>query len=189
MKYALLSVYDKTGIVELANHLVANGYTILSSGGTYEKLEESGIGLHKIRIEDYTGFPEIMGGRVKTLHPKIHGGILGDRHEHDIRGIEWIDIVVVNLYPFKTTIENLSSTVSEAIEQIDIGGTSLLRAAAKNFMYVTAVCDLDDYDDLICELPEPSLAFRKKMALKVFKNTSQYDLEIANWFAGDRVRN
>ena len=185
MKYALISVSNKSGIVELAQELILNGYTILSSGGTYRELSKYFIDIKK--IEDHTGYPEIMNGRVKTLHPKIHGGILGNRNSHlfeaEEHSIEWIDIVIVNLYPFKDTVAMIDSTASDIIENIDIGGPTLIRAAAKNHEQVTVVCNTSDYRNLINELPNPSIKFKKEMARKAFKHTADYDIEISKWFS------
>ncbi|RLK64002.1 bifunctional phosphoribosylaminoimidazolecarboxamide formyltransferase/IMP cyclohydrolase PurH [Atopobacter sp. AH10] len=180
--YALLSVSDKTGILEIAKGLLASGLTLLSTGGTYKALVEAGIDATK--VEDFTGFPEMMDGRVKTLHPKIHGGILARRdlashrqaiNEHDLA---YIDVVVVNLYPFKETIQQDGVSLEEAIEQIDIGGPTILRAAAKNYRDVTVLTDPQDYKEAIRQFKEDgatSLAFRAYLAKKVFAQTSHYD--------------
>ena len=153
---ALLSVSDKTGIVEFARELENLGVTIISTGGTHKKLEESGIAV--TGISDVTGFPECLDGRVKTLHPAVHGGILAmrDKPEHmkqlaDL-GIETIDIVAINLYPFKETILKPGVTLEDAIENIDIGGPTMLRSAAKNHKDVVVICDPADYETVIDEL-------------------------------------
>ena len=145
---ALLSVSDKTGLVELGVGLVENGFELIASGGTARTLREAGLAV--ISVSDVTGFPELLGGRVKTLHPAIHGGILAQRTEGhlaelDAEGLSPIDVVVCNLYPFVKTVADPNVTFEEAIEQIDIGGVTLLRAAAKNCAHVTIVCDPADY--------------------------------------------
>lgn len=187
-KRALISVSDKTGIVELAKGLTASGLEIVSTGGTKKALDDAGVAT--ISIDEVTGFPEMMDGRVKTLHPKIHGGLLGRRDlathmdamkEHDITPI---DVVVVNLYPFKETIEKADVTEADAIENIDIGGPSMLRSAAKNFASVTVVVDPQDYASVLDELQttgETTLATRKRLAAKVFRHTAAYDALIAEY--------
>ncbi|MCI5775004.1 MAG: bifunctional phosphoribosylaminoimidazolecarboxamide formyltransferase/IMP cyclohydrolase [Aerococcus sp.] len=189
-RYALLSVSDKSGIEEVAKALVANGLTLLSTGGTFRATEQAGIPVEK--VEDYTRFPEILDGRVKTLHPKIHGGLLGLRdneaHRKTLKEneISFIDYVIVNLYPFKETIKKSGVTLADAIENIDIGGPSMLRSAAKNYQSVTVVTDPKDYDTLIDQLQatgETSLAFRAYLAQKVFALTSHYDTCISQYLA------
>lgn len=191
-RLALLSVTDKTGLIEFARQLVEKfDFEIISSGGTAKTLQEADISV--IKVGDYTGSPEILGGRVKTLHPRIHGGILGRRDiPQDITDLENnqirpIDLVVVNLYPFEQTIANSKITVAEAIEQIDIGGPAMLRASAKNFAYLTVLCHPKYYDTYLEELRqnngEASLAFRQKMAGETFALTNAYDLVIASYFA------
>lgn len=187
-KRALISVSDKQGIVSFAKDLVQNGYEIISTGGTKSALEAAG--LEPIAIETVTGFPEMMDGRVKTLHPKIHGGLLGRRdlpehlaamEKHDIAPI---DLVVVNLYPFKETIAQADVTEEQAIENIDIGGPSMLRSAAKNFAAVTVIVDPKDYPLILDELTETGqtqLATRKRLAAKVFRHTAAYDALIADY--------
>lgn len=187
-KRALISVSDKQGIVSFAETLVQNGYEIISTGGTKSALEAAGLA--PVAIETVTGFPEMMDGRVKTLHPKIHGGLLGRRdlpehlaamEKHDIAPI---DLVVVNLYPFKETIAQEAVTEEQAIENIDIGGPSMLRSAAKNFAAVTVVADPADYDVVLAELLESgqtTLATRKRLAAKVFRHTAAYDALIADY--------
>jgi len=188
MKRALISVSDKTGIVDFSKSLVELGYEIISTGGTKKKLEEAGMS--PIGISDVTNFPEMMDGRVKTLHPNIHGGLLALRSnpEHVAQakenGIEFIDMVVVNLYPFKETIAKEDVTFMDAIENIDIGGPSMLRSAAKNFGDVTVVCDALDYDKVITEIKEngDTLAETKKqLSAKVFRHTASYDAAIAGF--------
>ncbi|NLN49096.1 MAG: bifunctional phosphoribosylaminoimidazolecarboxamide formyltransferase/IMP cyclohydrolase [Clostridiales bacterium] len=188
MKRALISVSDKEGIVEFAKKLDALGVSIISTGGTAKALSEAGLSI--IPISNITGFPECLDGRVKTLHPKIHGGLLAIRdntvHMNTLRelGIEIIDIVVVNLYPFKKTIENEDCSLDLAIENIDIGGPSMLRAAAKNNKYVTVVTDPSDYEKIINELEnigEVSKKTRLELAAKVFSHTAHYDALIADY--------
>ena len=189
-KFALLSVSDKTGIAEFAKALVSQfDYTILSTGGTAKLLRDKGISVTD--VSDHTKFPEMMDGRVKTLHPKVHGGLLclRDNPEHmdsaQSHGIEMIDLVVVNLYPFEETVARANVTFEEAIEQIDIGGPSMLRSAAKNHRDVTVVCDPADYPRVLDAMNlgsvEPS--FRQELALKVFTRTSTYDGAIRSYLA------
>ncbi len=183
---ALISVSDKTGIVEFAKSLADKGVEILSTGGTAKALKDGG--LEVIDVSDYTGFPEMMGGRVKTLHPKVHGGILAlrDNEEHMNEAakndIKMIDIVVVNLYPFKETIAKEGVSEEEAIENIDIGGPSMLRSAAKNFMHVYVVCDSNDYNEVLAKLDDDSVEFRKHLARKAFSMTADYDETINSYF-------
>lgn len=188
IKRALISVSDKAGIVEFAKKLVENGVEIISTGGTKSALDA--VGIQTIAIDEVTGFPEMMDGRVKTLHPKIHGGLLGRRDlethmaamaEHDIQPI---DLVVVNLYPFKATIEKPDVTYQEAIENIDIGGPSMLRSAAKNHAAVTVVVDPEDYEAVLAEIGQDgdtTLATRKRLAAKTFRHTAYYDSLIAGY--------
>lgn len=187
-KRALISVSDKTGIEAFAKELVANGIEIVSTGGTKKALEDAGVAT--ISIDEVTGFPEMMDGRVKTLHPKIHGGLLGRRDvpahmqamaDHEIQPI---DFVVVNLYPFKETILKPDVTEADAIENIDIGGPSMLRSAAKNHAAVTVLVDPIDYQVVLDELKadgQTTLATRKRLAAKVFRHTAAYDALIANY--------
>ncbi len=188
IKRALISVSDKTSIVNFATELNKLGIEILSTGGTAKTLKEAGISVKD--VSDYTGFPEMMNGRVKTLHPKIHGGLLALRsnesHMEQAKknNIEMIDLVVVNLYPFETTVAKEGVTEEQAIEQIDIGGPSMLRAAAKNFYSVTVVTDPNDYDRVISDIKKngkTSKELRKELALKVFEKTYRYDLAISNY--------
>ena len=188
-KRALISVSDKTGIVEFAKELTAHfGYTILSTGGTAKLLAEKGIPVTE--VSDYTGFPEMMDGRVKTLHPKIHGGLLSlrsnEQHMAQAKehGIGMIDLVVVNLYPFESTVAKPNCTLEDAIENIDIGGPSMLRSAAKNHASVTVVCDNNDFPkvlDAMRQGGEVLQDLRKKLALKVYQRTSAYDAAISTY--------
>ncbi len=188
-KLALLSVSDKHGLVEFATSLVRDhGYTLLSTGGTARMLQEKGLPVTE--VGQHTGFPEIMEGRVKTLHPKIHGGLLcrRDKPEHLLQaeknGIELIDLVVVNLYPFEETVAKPGVHFEEAIENIDIGGPSMLRSAAKNHASVTVVCDPSDYPGVLAAMKagEGELsALRRRLALKVFQRTASYDAAIARY--------
>jgi phosphoribosylaminoimidazolecarboxamide formyltransferase / IMP cyclohydrolase len=188
IKRAILSVSDKTGIIDFAKELVKLGVEIISTGGTAKTLEEAGIKV--IGISEITGYPECLDGRVKTLHPNIHGGLLAVRdnevHMSKLRelGIETIDIVVVNLYPFRKTIEKEGVELSEAIENIDIGGPSMLRAAAKNYKYVTVVVNPSDYQKVLEELNEKgntTEATRFELAAKVFSHTASYDTLIGSY--------
>ncbi|NQV16894.1 bifunctional phosphoribosylaminoimidazolecarboxamide formyltransferase/IMP cyclohydrolase [bacterium] len=189
MKRALISVSDKSGIVELAGVLHAKGVEIISTGGTAKLLTDNEIPV--IGISDITGFPECLGGRVKTLQPKIHGGILANRElpehlaEADNLGIPLIDLVVVNLHPFKATILKPGVSMRDAIENIDIGGVTLIRAAGKNSDSVTLLTDPADYTEFIELFKSKKIedAFRKKMALKGFRHTSQYDTLISQYLA------
>ncbi len=187
IKRALLSVFYKDGIVELAQSLHERGVELLSTGGTYKAIQEAGLPV--IEVSDYTGFPEMMDGRVKTLHPKIHGGLLclRDNKSHtDIaaeHGIGMIDLVVVNLYPFEETCNTPGVNLADKIEKIDIGGPSMLRSAAKNHRFVTVVTEPADYAQIIAEMDanagETTMAFRQACARKVFRCTSRYDALIA----------
>lgn len=188
MKRALVSVSDKTNLVEFVSSLVELGYDIISTGGTKKILEAAGI--HTIGISEVTDFPEIMDGRVKTLHPKVHGALLCVRDNpdhvkqiHDL-GIEYIDLVCVNLYPFKQTVEKPGVTHEEIIENIDIGGPSMLRSASKNYKFIPVLCDPNDYARVIDELKaigETTLDTRTKLAAKVFRHTANYDTMIATY--------
>lgn len=185
---ALISVSDKTGVVEFARGLRGLGWEVIATGGTMKLLRESGIEV--LNISDVTGFPEICDGRVKTLHPKVHGGLLARRddpaHVEALRanGIEFIDLVCVNLYPFRETIAKPDVKMEDAIENIDIGGPSMLRSAAKNWADVTVVCDPADYRQVLQEIgaagnTEPST--RLKLSAKAYTHTAQYDAMIAAW--------
>lgn len=189
MRRALISVYDKTGIVEFAQKLIDMGWEIISTGGTSRKLKESGMDV--IDVSDITEFPECFDGRVKTLHPKIHGGLLAlrDNPDHVAKmkelDINTIDIVVNNLYPFKETILKDGATHEEIIENIDIGGPSMLRAAAKNYRFVSVIVDPVDYERVITELEtdgDVKLDTKEYLATKVFQHTSNYDALISDYF-------
>ncbi|WP_375152225.1 bifunctional phosphoribosylaminoimidazolecarboxamide formyltransferase/IMP cyclohydrolase [Enterococcus mundtii] len=188
MTRVLISVSDKTGVIDFAKGLRAAGIEIISTGGTKTALEEAGI--ETISIDEVTGFPEMMDGRVKTLHPKIHGGLLGrrDSESHmeamEKEAIQPIDIVCVNLYPFKETILKPETTEADAIENIDIGGPSMLRSAAKNHAFVTAIVDPVDYAIVLAEIQQEghtSLETRRKLAAKVFRHTAAYDALIGQY--------
>lgn len=187
-KLALLSVFDKTGIVELAQFLTQQGWQIISSGGTAQLLKEQGLPV--IKVSDYTGSPEILGGRVKTLHPKIHGGILARREItsdcEDLlaNNINLIDLVVVNLYPFQQTISQPGVTLAQGIEQIDIGGPTLLRAGAKNFHYVTVLSDPSQYGEFIQRRGHTDQEYRQRLAVAAFRQVQAYDQAIADYLAG-----
>ena len=187
---ALLSVSDKQGLVELGRGLVELGWELIVSGGTGRTLRQAGIPVRD--VGDLTGFPEALGGRVKTLHPVIHAGILAkptaaDMQELNERGIAPIDLVVVNLYPFESTVARQDVTIEEAIEEIDIGGVALLRAAAKNFERVGVITSPDDYPSILAELQEEgslSEETRRALALKAFEHTAGYDVAISCYLAG-----
>jgi len=193
IRRALLSVSDKRGLIDLARALSAKGVHLLASGGTRTAIAEAG--LEVTEVSAYTGQPEILGGRVKTLHPKLHGGILarrdvpGDLEALDAQGIEPIDLVVVNLYPFEATVARPGVTFEEAVENIDIGGPSLIRGAAKNHPHVAVVASPDQYPDLIRELDEhggTTLDARKRLAGAAFELTARYDRTIADYLAATR---
>ncbi len=187
---ALISVSDKTGVVELARALAAREVRILSTGGTARTLGEAGVPVTEVC--DHTGFPELMGGRIKTLHPRIHGGILGRRDQDGeamaAHGIAPIDLVVVNLYPFEQTVARPDCDLPTAIENIDIGGPAMLRAAAKNHRYVTVVVDPADYAGVVAEIGAGTVspATRFRLALKAFEHTARYDAAIAAYLASCR---
>jgi len=189
-KRALLSVSDKTGLVEFAQNLASAGYELISTGGTAKALRDAGLKVAD--ISDVTGFPEMLDGRVKTLHPKVHGGLLflRDNEQHraqaQAHGIEPIDLVVVNLYPFEQTIAKPDVTLEHAIENIDIGGPSMLRSAAKNYRSVTVIVDPADYAVVSGEIAaqgDTTLATRERLAAKVFRTTGYYDALIANYLS------
>jgi len=190
VRRALLSVSDKTGIVEFARELKERGIELLSTGGTAKLLESHGIAVKG--VAEHTGFPEIMGGRVKTLHPKIHGGLLGRRGIDDAvmrtHAIEPIDLLAVNLYPFAATVARADCSYDDAVENIDIGGPAMVRAAAKNHAHVTVVVDPGDYrallDDLAATQGTTSIAMRQKLAAKAFAHTAQYDAMVSAYFTG-----
>lgn len=188
MKRALVSVSDKTNLVPFVKGLIDEGYEIISTGGTKKALEDAGLNV--ISISDVTGFPEIMDGRVKTLHPKVHGALLGVRsnpeHVKQLQdlGIEYIDLVCVNLYPFKETVQKEGVSHEEIIENIDIGGPSMLRSASKNYQSIPVLCDPADYDKVLEEIKEngeTSLETRERLAAKVFRHTARYDAMIADY--------
>jgi len=188
---ALVSVSDKTGLAELGRALADNGVEILSTGGSAKALADAGVAVTE--VADYTGFPEIMGGRVKTLQPRIHGGILarrdeaGDRAAMEEHGIQPIDLVVINLYPFEATVAR-GADFATCIENIDIGGPSLIRAAAKNHAFVTVATDPADYEAIVADMKENGgatcAALRRRLAAAAYARTAAYDAAIAGWFAG-----
>ena len=190
IRRALISVSDKTGLVPFARALVEQGVEIVSTGGTARMLSEEGIA--NTEISQFTGFPEMLDGRVKTLHPKVHGGLLFVRDNPDhceqaaAQGIKAIDLVVVNLYPFEQTVAKEGTVLEEAIEQIDIGGPSMLRSAAKNYRFVTVVVDPADYGDVLESMGAnegaTTLKLRERLGIKVFVTTAKYDGAIANYF-------
>ncbi|MCA8942355.1 MAG: bifunctional phosphoribosylaminoimidazolecarboxamide formyltransferase/IMP cyclohydrolase [Planctomycetes bacterium] len=194
-RLALISVTDKRGVVEFARGLTEIGFTVLSTGGTYREIREGGV--DAVEVSDYTGFPEIMDGRVKTLHPRIHGGILARRSsvedagamkEH---GIEPIDIVAVNLYRFRETVQKPGASRAEIVENIDIGGPSMIRAAAKNHASVAVVVDTADYAEVLGELRalgNVSEDTRRRLAGKAYAHTAAYDVAVAGWFEGERAK-
>ncbi|MCP5499830.1 MAG: bifunctional phosphoribosylaminoimidazolecarboxamide formyltransferase/IMP cyclohydrolase [Leptospiraceae bacterium] len=189
IKRALLSVSDKSGLLELGKFLESRGVEILSTGGTLKALQEGGV--QAIAVEDYTGSPEILHGRVKTLHPKIHGGLLGDtdleehRKQLEENGIGSIDLLIVNLYPFVETVKKPGVSLEEAIENIDIGGPSMLRSGAKNFKHTVVVTDTNDYETLKKEMKDNDGSVTRelsfKLACKVFSKTSLYDVAISQY--------
>ena len=189
IKRALISVSDKNGIMEFARQLSGYGVEILSTGGTAGLLRKEGIAVKD--VSEYTGYPEMLDGRVKTLHPKVHGGLLGlrDNPEHvktmEKHGIQAIDMVVVNLYPFRETIARPNCTFTDAIENIDIGGPAMLRSSAKNFRSVTVLTDPADYDRVLSDMKETGGSVRETtnfdLAVKVYTLTSAYDAAIAEY--------
>lgn len=192
MKKAILSVSDKTGIEAFAQNLVDAGYELYSTGGTFRAIEAAGVPVAS--VSELTQFDEIMDGRVKTLHPAVHGGILADRDKPEhleqlaAQNIDLIDMVVVNLYPFQETVKKPDVTEMDAIENIDIGGPTMLRAAAKNFKHVVTIVDPADYDEVIVRAKQDRLdeAYRKSLMVKVFKHTFEYDQAITNYFSGNQ---
>lgn len=183
MPTAILSVHDKTGILEFAKALASLDWTLLASGGTAKLLRENNINVAE--VADYTKSPEILGGRVKTLHPAIHGGLLARPTDEDHQqllnlGWDYIDLVAVNLYPFEETIAKPNVTYADAIENIDIGGVTLIRAAAKNHERVTLVCDPTDYNSVIEEIHSDGITdkTRQRLAIKGFASTAHYDTAI-----------
>jgi phosphoribosylaminoimidazolecarboxamide formyltransferase/IMP cyclohydrolase len=189
---AILSVTDKTGVVDFAKKLSEFGVQILSTGGTAKALRDGGVSV--MEISDYTGFPEMLDGRVKTLHPKVHGGILGvrDNEEHvkmmKKHGIENIDLLVINLYQFEKTVAREGVTLEDAIENIDIGGPAMLRSSAKNFRDVTVITDPADYSIVLDEMKAnggaSTLKTRFRLAKKVFQLTNRYDGAISKYLEG-----
>ena len=193
-KRAVLSVSDKTGLIEFASGLLKYGYELISTGGTYKVLQEAGLAV--TYVSEITGFPEILDGRVKTLHPKIHGGILAmDTPEHRAQceqaGIELIDLVCVNLYPFRETIAKDNVTFEEAIENIDIGGPTMVRAAAKNHARVTIVVNPANYEQVLASIAENGTvtpALRQKLAAEAFAHTADYDRLIADYLEKQQAK-
>lgn len=186
MPTAILSVHNKTGLVEFAKALCNLGWTLLASGGTAKLLRDNNIPVSE--VADYTKSPEILGGRVKTLHPAVHGGLLARPTEEDHQqlldlGWDYIDLVAVNLYPFEETIAKPNVTYADAIENIDIGGVTLIRAAAKNHERVTLVCDPSNYDAVVSELRDGGISekTRTQLAIKGFASTAHYDSAIHNY--------
>ena len=186
MPTAILSVYYKTGLIDFARGLADLGWTLLASGGTAKLLRESSISVTE--VADYTKSPEILGGRVKTLHPAIHGGLLARPTQEDRQQLldlnwDYIDLVAVNLYPFEDTIGRANVTHADAIENIDIGGVTLIRAAAKNYERVTLVCEPSDYATVLEELRNGGISekTRAKLALKGFASTAHYDTAIHDY--------
>ncbi|MFP4073826.1 MAG: bifunctional phosphoribosylaminoimidazolecarboxamide formyltransferase/IMP cyclohydrolase, partial [Actinomycetota bacterium] len=190
MKRALVSVYDKTDLGPFVERLVASGYQIVSSGGTATALGEGGVDV--VPVEDVTGAPEILGGRVKTLHPKIHGGILArgeqDDAELDANGIERFDLVVCNLYPFRETVADPGASELDVIEKIDIGGPAMVRAAAKNYRHVGVVVSPSQYDEVAAAIENGGLDenLRRRLAAAAFFHTASYDAAIVGWIGSDR---
>jgi phosphoribosylaminoimidazolecarboxamide formyltransferase/IMP cyclohydrolase len=183
MPTAILSVHDKTGIIEFAKSLADLGWTLLASGGTAKLLRDNNINVTE--VADYTKSPEILGGRVKTLHPAIHGGLLARPTDADHKqlldlGWDYIDLVAVNLYPFEQTVAKPDVTYADAIENIDIGGVTLIRAAAKNHERVTLVCDPSDYNSVLAEIRSGGITdkTRQRLAVKGFASTAHYDTAI-----------
>ncbi len=190
IRRALISVSDKTGIVEFSRELANAGVELISTGGTYNLLQQEGVPV--IGISDVTGFPEILDGRVKTLHPAVHSGLLAVRdnenHQKAMQelGLDYIDLVIVNLYPFKETIAKPDVTYEDAIENIDIGGPTMLRSAAKNHAFVTVVVDAGDYNAVLDEIKadgDTTLDTRKRLAAKVFRHTASYDALISDYLS------
>ncbi len=192
---AIISVTDKTGVVDFARSLAGFGVQILSTGGTAKAMRDGGVNVTD--ISEYTGFPEMLDGRVKTLHPKVHGGLLGMRSDPEHiktmkkHGIKNIDMLVVNLYQFEKTVAKQGVTLDEAIENIDIGGPAMLRSSAKNFRDVTVIVDPSDYDKVLKEMKENNgatlLKTRFRLAKKVFKLTHNYDGTISRYLEGVEI--
>ena len=196
IKRALLSVSDKTGLVEFGKFLSEQGVEILSTGGSAKTLADAGVTVKE--VAEHTRFPEMMGGRVKTLHPKIHGGLLAlrDNDDHlssmDAHDIRPIDLLVVNLYPFEETVER-GANFATCIENIDIGGPAMIRSAAKNHAFVTVVVEAEDYEDVMVSIKEnngtTTAKLRKNLAAKAFARTGSYDAAISSWFAAELGNN
>jgi phosphoribosylaminoimidazolecarboxamide formyltransferase/IMP cyclohydrolase len=190
IRRALISVYDKTGLIELGKALSSKNIEILSTGSTAKTLRDAGFPV--IAVEEYTGFPEMMGGRVKTLHPRIHGGILADQSNPDHlkalkdQGIDTFDLIVINLYPFTETIAS-GASYADCIEQIDIGGPSMLRGAAKNHESVAVISDPTQYGDLFAALDQGGFTFeqRRALAMATYRKTAEYDMAISQWLASE----
>src|SRR3989344_745943 len=191
VKTALISVSDKTGLAEFARELAKNGVKIISSGGTYKALQDAGVACTK--VEDFTGFPEMLEGRIKTLHPKIHGGILAKRSKEHLgqlkeHGMETIDLVVVNLYPFRETVSKKGVSLEDAVENIDIGGPTMIRAAAKNHESVGVVVAATQYGKVIEDLKKNAFALSEKMknelCVEAYQHTAFYDSMVAAYLAG-----
>lgn len=185
---ALISLTDKSGIEGFAKELADLGIEILSTGGTAKKIRESGVAV--MDVSEFTGFPEMLDGRVKTLHPKVHGGILNQRHNEDHQaqcqehGLKNIDLIAVNLYAFEKTVADPNCSLADAIENIDIGGPTMLRSSAKNFHDVTVIVDPADYPQVLKEIQETgntTLKTRFRLAAKVFALTAEYDTKISAW--------
>ena len=182
---ALISVFDKTGIIELAQSLHNHHVEILSTGGTAKTIH--GAGLPVVNVSDYTKFPEIMDGRLKTINPLVEGGILGHRDKHNAEAqanqIQWIDLVVCNLYPFSDTISQENCDLSLALENVDIGGPTMIRAAAKNVGWVCVVVDVADYNIVADEVASGEISFetRQNLSIKAFGHTAQYDTIVHNY--------
>ena len=193
---ALISVTDKSGAAEFARGLVSFGYSILSTGGTYREIHQAGVTVEE--IADYTGFPEMMDGRIKTLHPKVHGGILarrdheGDQEALDEHGIDWIDLVAVNLYAFRSTVRKDGVERREIVESIDIGGPAMIRSAAKNHDYVTVVVDPGDYDQVLQSLRDHDgilpISMRRDLAGKALNRVEGARNSVRGVLADDRDR-
>lgn len=188
MPTAILSVHDKSGVIEFAKGLAQLGWTLLASGGTAKLLRENALSVTE--VADYTKSPEILGGRVKTLHPAVHGGLLARSTNEDHQqlldlGWDYIDLVAVNLYPFEQTIAKPNVSYADVIENIDIGGVTLIRAAAKNHERVTLVCDPTDYGSVLDALQKGEISFeiRKLLAVKGFQSTAHYDAVISEYLS------
>src|SRR3954469_92834 len=189
---ALISVSDKTGLIDFARGLASHGVELVSTGGTAKAIKDAGLAVKD--VSELTGFPEMMDGRVKTLHPKVHGGLLAirDNKEHaaamQTHGIRPIDLLVVNLYPFEATVAK-GAGYDDCIENIDIGGPAMIRAASKNHADVAVVVEADDYKSVLEEMDKNSgsttIALRKKLAAKAYARTASYDAAISNWFANE----